>query len=260
MGRRAQRMWAGGAEDRLAGGAEDRLARRRGWAGGAEDGLVAQDGLAAQARLAIQARAGRAVGVCAHPPQTNYYLLGGGPDLPPPAKLHSALHSAYPFPPDELLPSGGGVPDPPHEIVLGVGGCTRFLVCAVRGEGVRAHQHGMVQRLVQLLAVVVGVAVALVGHDVVHLHSCQGGNFAQCTAQRWGNRRCRRQAGGGRRCAGCLSSPKMGSSAWPMCADGGIFFGGCPVAEPWCRGRNLSCCTDVTHEHSWLLASRPLKF
>ena len=44
-----------------------------------------------------------------------------------------------------------------------------------------------------------------------------------------------------------------------MCVDGGIFFfGGCPVAEPWCRDRNLSCCTDVTHEHSFLLASVPL--
>ena len=36
-----------------------------------------------------------------------------------------------------------------------------FLVCAVRDEG--AHQHGMVQRLVQRLArMVVGLAVALV--------------------------------------------------------------------------------------------------
>ena len=47
----------------------------------------------------------------------------------------------------------------------------------VRGEGVRAHQHGVVQRLVQRLAVVVGVAVALVGHGVVHLHFCQGGSI-----------------------------------------------------------------------------------
>eukprot|EP00964_Phaeocystis_antarctica_P071442 scaffold43596_cov82-Phaeocystis_antarctica.AAC.1 len=47
----------------------------------------------------------------------------------------------------------------------------------------------MVQRLVQRLAVVVGVAVALVVHGVVHLHSCQGGNFAQCTAQCRGSRR-----------------------------------------------------------------------
>eukprot|EP00964_Phaeocystis_antarctica_P092492 scaffold59497_cov79-Phaeocystis_antarctica.AAC.2 len=69
-------------------------------------------------------------------------------------------------------------------------------MCAVRGEGVRAHLHGMVQRLVQRLAVVVGVAVALVGHDVVHLHSCQGREpFAQCTAQR--SRRC----AGGRQAA-----------------------------------------------------------
>ena len=51
-----------------------------------------------------------------------------------------------------------------------------WCVRAVRGEGVRAHHNGMVQRLVQRLAVVVGVAVALVGHGVVHLH---GGVTAQ---------------------------------------------------------------------------------
>ena len=53
-----------------------------------------------------------------------------------------------------------------------------WCVRAVRGEGVRAHHNGMVQRLVQRLAVV-GVAVALVGHGVVHLHGACGGVTAQ---------------------------------------------------------------------------------
>ena len=54
-----------------------------------------------------------------------------------------------------------------------------WCVRAVRGEGVRAHHNGMVQRLVQRLAVVVGVAAALVGHGVVHLHGACGGVTAQ---------------------------------------------------------------------------------
>eukprot|EP00964_Phaeocystis_antarctica_P063578 scaffold38168_cov66-Phaeocystis_antarctica.AAC.2 len=69
----------------------------------------------------------------------------------------------------------------------------------------------MVKRLVQRLAVVDGVAVALEGHGVDHLQSYQGGmeTFAQCTTQRSAAQRqqqevCRRQAGSGRRCAGCL--------------------------------------------------------
>ena len=55
--------------------------------------------------------------------------------------------------------------------------------CAVK-VCVRAHQYGVVQRLVQHLAVVVGVAVALVGHDVVHLHSCHRGWKHSLNAQR----------------------------------------------------------------------------
>ena len=89
-------------------------------------------------------------------------------------------------------------------------GCSALGVCGARDEG--AHQHGMVQRLVQRLAcVVVCLAVALVGlrlkHEV-HLFSCQAGwTFAQCSTQRSaaqgqqeaGGRRGRRRAAGGRR-------------------------------------------------------------
>ena len=73
-------------------------------------------------------------------------------------------------------------------------------------KSVGAHQHGMVQRLVQRLAcMVVGVAVALrVGlrlkHGVVHLHSCQGGIIrSMLNAAVRVSRRQRRGGTGGRR-------------------------------------------------------------
>ena len=60
-----------------------------------------------------------------NPPHTNYNLLGGGFPTPPPAKLHSALHSAIPpsDPPRNYYLLGGGCRTPPtNYYLLGVGG------------------------------------------------------------------------------------------------------------------------------------------
>ena len=91
------------------------------------------------------------------------------------------------------------------------------MVCAVRGEGVLAHQHGMVQRLVQRLAVVVGVAVALVVHDVVHLHSVSGWELRSMHSAAHAGAAGGVQEAGRRRQKVCrlLDRHLVCSSAWP---------------------------------------------
>ena len=54
----------------------------------------------------------------------------------------------------------------------------RFLVCAARGEGVRAHQHGVVQRLA--VVGVAGLRLKLVG---VHRAPATVETLARCTAE-----------------------------------------------------------------------------
>ena len=73
---------------------------------------------------------------------------------------------------------------------------TRFLVCAARGEGVRAHQHGVVQRLA-----VVGVALTGRWLKLGGVHptpaTCQGRNVRSVHGRtRAGRQRRAREATG----------------------------------------------------------------